>query len=133
MKRVCFFVHAFFVYFLKKKREKRQAQIFLEKLQTEISGEYKSKLKMMVATIIPKIAFQLELRDTEGVIATSVEDKSKAERLGFKKRDIIKQVNNFEIADVVDFEKIEKKIKENGKVVLFVEGEGELYFLTVNY
>lgn len=46
-------MHAFFIYFLKKRREKRQAQIFLEKLQTEISGEYKSKLGMMVATITP--------------------------------------------------------------------------------
>ncbi len=113
--------------------EKRRIQIFPEKLETKTKGEYKSKLGMMVATITPQLVFQLELEDRGGVIVTSVDHESKAERLGLKEGDIIKKVDNFDIADVFDFKGIEKKIKKNKKSVLFVERKGELYFLTVVY
>jgi len=116
-----------------RKGENKKTQILPEKLKAEVKGEYKSKLGMMVANLTPQIAFQLDLKDENGIIITSVGDRSRADRLGLREEDLIKGINNLQIADVDDFKEIEKKISKNRKVVLYVEREGELYYLTIRY
>ncbi|KPL03999.1 MAG: hypothetical protein AMJ90_02420 [candidate division Zixibacteria bacterium SM23_73_2] len=116
-----------------RKGEVKKIQFKTEKLDTEIKGEYRSKLGMMVANITPQLAFQLDLNDTNGAFITSVEEKSKADRLGLRKKDIIKGINNLEISNVADFKEIEEKIQSNRKAVLFVEREREIYYLTFTY
>jgi len=78
-----------------------------------------------VSNILPSVADELNLSDTEGVVIVAVRSGGIAARLGFQPGDVILQVGNTKITDVVTLDKITREpqrvwrvsISRNGRVM----------------
>jgi len=116
-----------------RKGEKKETTLVPEELSPKMAAEYESDLGISVSSITPQIAYQLKTKDRKGVIVTSVKPESKADKLGLKEGDIIRQINNTPVENLKDYQRLTKDLKKNEKIVLFVEREGEIYFLTLIY
>ena len=116
-----------------RKGERKETTLVPEELSSKMAAEYESGLGISVSSIIPQIAYQLKTKDRNGVVVTSVKPESKADKLGLKEGDIIRQINNTPVENLKDYQRLTKDLKKNEKIVLFVEREGEIYFLTLTY
>jgi len=114
-----------------RKGEKKETTLVPEELSTKMAAEYESDLGISVSSITPQIAYQLKTKDRKGVVITSVKPASKADKLGLKEGDIIRQINNTSIENLKDYQRLTKDLRKNEKMVLFVEREGKIYFLTL--
>ncbi len=78
-----------------------------------------------VSNILPSVADELNLDETEGVVIVAVRSGGIAARLGFQPGDIILQVGDTKITDVVTLDKITREpqriwrvaIKRGGRVM----------------
>jgi Do/DeqQ family serine protease len=78
-----------------------------------------------VSNILPSVADEMNLSETEGVVIVAVSKEGVAARLGFKAGDIILQVGDNRITDVVTLDKITREpqrvwrisIKRGGQVM----------------
>jgi serine protease Do len=102
-----------------------------EALPVETGKSPKSKLGVTVADITPSIARQLGISDRRGVVITGVENDGIAYRAGLGMGDIIRQVGDQPIANVGEYEKLMKQIGNKDRVILLVEREGALYFVSL--
>jgi serine protease Do len=89
-----------------------------------------SDLGMTVADITRAIANQLGIYDRSGVVITSVEKGSLAYEAGLEVGDIIRQIGDKPIKDVEDYEKAMREIKDKSRLILVIEREGVLYYVT---
>ncbi len=88
----------------------------------------KSVLGLDVRPITPDVARQLNLRSTDGVVVTRVEDGSAAADAGVQRGDVIREVNRQRIRNLGDFERLTKDLKEGDRMtVLLQRGPLSLY------
>jgi serine protease Do len=88
----------------------------------------RSLLGLDVRAITPEIARQLNLRSTEGVVVSRVEDGSPAAEAGVQPGDVIREVNRQKVRTLADFERLTKNVKEGDRVTLLLQrGPMSLY------
>jgi serine protease Do len=106
------------------------AKLVPEAIPTQIAKKSPSDLGMTIANITVAIANQLRIYDRKGVIIAGVEKGSPAYKAGLEPGDIIRQIGDKPIQNVDDYENMMKKIKDKSTLILLVEREGSLYYVT---
>ncbi|MBF0549000.1 MAG: DegQ family serine endoprotease [Deltaproteobacteria bacterium] len=76
------------------------------------------------------LAKSMHLKDTKGVLVADVEQDGPAFEAGFKRGDVIKEVNRTQINNIEEFRSALKKSKDNVALVLVKRGSGTI-FLTM--
>ncbi|MCF8035620.1 MAG: DegQ family serine endoprotease [Desulfobacteraceae bacterium] len=99
---------------------KRDAEKMAERGETEPEGSAKASLGMDVAEITSDIAKQYNLENTEGVIVAGVEPESKAYEAGFKRGDIIREINHQPVKSVRDFRQTIDKAEKGDALYFYV-------------
>jgi serine protease Do len=108
-----------------------------EFLASEKEEEHKEEktenwLGLEVTTCTEALAAQYGVGFQPGVIVTSIENGSPAERSGFMEGDIIMKIGNEEIENIDGYKKITKSLKDKKKAMLFlVSRDGEPLFIAV--
>ncbi len=86
---------------------------------------------LYVKDLSPKLARQLKLGDTSGVVISSVEPGSRADQAGLRARDIILEVNRAAVQDVSSYRReigADGKDKKDKVVLLLIKrGAGSIY------
>ncbi|MBF0497764.1 MAG: DegQ family serine endoprotease [Deltaproteobacteria bacterium] len=76
------------------------------------------------------LAKSMHLKDTKGVLVADVEQDGPAFEAGFKRGDVIKEVNRTHVNNIEEFRSALKKSKDNVALVLVKRGSGTI-FLTM--
>jgi serine protease Do len=97
---------------------------------TRIAKKSQSDLGMTVADITGAIANQLGIYDRRGVVITNLEKGNPAYNAGLQVGDIIRQIGDKSIQNVEDYENTMRKIKDKGKLIMLIEREGSLYYVS---
>ncbi len=95
------------------------------------SSGSKIKLGITVANISPEIAYRLGTADRRGVVIVDIDEGSTGYEAGLKVWDIIREINNLPVEDVEDYEKQMGRIKTEDNLILLIEREGNLYFVSL--
>jgi len=111
--------------------KKSHARLVPNALPTQMSKSSRSKLGINVANISSSIAYRLGTNDRRGVVVTGVDKESIAYEAGLEVGDIIRQMNDQPIRNVEDYEMIIKRIKNNKRLILLIQREGALYFVSL--
>jgi S1-C subfamily serine protease len=101
-----------------------------EPFSPQMTKRSQNDLGMTVANITGAMANQLGIYDRKGAIITGVEKGSLAFNVGLEAGDIIRQIGDKPIQNAEDYENIMKKIKDKSKVIMLIEREGSLYYVT---
>jgi serine protease Do len=102
-----------------------------EPLPAQTTGTSKDRLGITVAGISSAIAYQLGTNDRKGVVVAGVDDGGVAYQAGLQVGDIIRQINDQRVGGVDDYENLLKRIQEKDRLVLLVERQGALYFVSL--
>lgn len=105
-------------------------QVNPEEVPPQSAQKIQSWLGIRVSNITPRIARQLGLRNRQGVLVTAVADNSPAAELGLAEGDIIRQVNDWPVDDLETYEKILSRFKSGQNLVLLVERDGRLFWVS---
>ena len=90
--------------------------------------EPKQKFGLSVTNITPQIASRFDLSSKEGVIVSSVSKASAASEAGFRRGDIIVEINKVAIKNVEDYgRRIDEIGKGNSALFLVKRGEITIY------
>ncbi|MBI3825161.1 MAG: DegQ family serine endoprotease [Candidatus Rokubacteria bacterium] len=88
----------------------------------------RSLLGLEVRPITPDVARQLNLRSTEGVVVTRIDDGSAAEDAGVQRGDVIREINRQRVRSMIDFDRLTKDVKEGDRLTLLLQrGPMSLY------
>ncbi|MGB7062737.1 MAG: trypsin-like peptidase domain-containing protein [Candidatus Zixiibacteriota bacterium] len=107
------------------------ARLVPETLPGQPSEGSESRLGMTVANISSALAYRLGTNDTRGVVVAGVEKGSGAYEVGLEVGDIIRQINDQRIRNVDDYEKLANRTKNRGRLILLIERDGALYFVSL--
>jgi serine protease Do len=102
-----------------------------ERLPGQPSEGSESRLGITVANISSALAYRLGTNDTRGVVVAGVERGSAASEIGLEVGDIIRQINDQRIRNVEEYEKLIDKTTNRGRLILLVERDGALYFVSL--
>ncbi len=111
--------------------KKINARLVPESIPTHASESSKTKLGMTVANISSSIAYRLGTTDRRGVVIAGVDRGSVAYKAGLEVGDIIRQINDQPVRDIKDYEKLTGRIKSNDRLILLVERDRTLYFVSL--
>ena len=67
----------------------------------------------------------------QGVVVTSVDPDSGAEKAGLAPGDVIREINRQPVKSVQDFEKVSSAIKKGDHVLILINRRGAALFLSV--
>ncbi|MGH7391372.1 MAG: Do family serine endopeptidase [Candidatus Rokuibacteriota bacterium] len=91
-------------------------------------GGAPSSLGLDVRPVTPEIARQLNLRSTEGVVVTRVDEGGAAAEAGVQRGDVIREINRQKVRSMTDFEKLTRDVKEGDRLTLLLQrGPMSLY------
>lgn len=107
------------------------ARLVPEALPTQTSRGSQSKLGMTVANITSAIAFRLGITDRRGVVVTGVDKESIAYKAGLEIGDIIRRINDQPIRNIEGYEKIINRLKSKDRLILLLERDGAMYFVSL--
>ncbi len=110
--------------------KQKEAKLVPESYPARMSQGYQSDLGITVADITRAVANRLGIDDRRGVVITRVQKGSSAYDAGLKVGDIIRQVGNKSIKDVEDYEKVMKEVKDGSRLIMLIQREGALYYVT---
>jgi serine protease Do len=99
-------------------------------LPTHAASASQGDMGMTVANITPSIASRLGTSDRKGVVVAGVDKGSIAYQVGLQVGDIIRQINDQRVSDVGDYEKLMKEAKSQERLILLIERDGALYFVS---
>lgn len=112
----------------KKKIHKIQARAFPEELAARLA--YKV-LGVRVGDVSFTNRLRFKLSASNGVLITEVAPDSYLYRIGVRRGDVIRQINELSVKNVEDFEKAVIKFRQKNSVVLLVERKDRQYYVTV--
>ncbi len=112
----------------KKKSHKIQAKAFPEELAARLA--YKI-LGVRVGDVSFANRLRFKLSASHGVLITEVVPDSYLYRIGVRRGDVIRQINELSVKNVEDFEKAVIKFRQKNSVVLLVERRDRQYYVTV--
>ena len=100
-------------------------------LPASASGTSEGELGMTVVNISSSVAYRLGTNDRRGVVVAGIDKGSVAHQAGLRVGDIIRQVNDQRVGDVEEYDRTIRRIKGNGRLILLIEREGSLYFVSL--
>ncbi len=92
----------------------------------------KSELGLAVEGITPTISQYLGLPDTDGVIVTTVDPGSFAERAGIMKGDVIRELNRKKIKNLAEFNAEMSNSSKTGRYLFLILRSGNTIFIAIN-
>jgi serine protease Do len=107
------------------------ARLVPEALPGQPSEDSEGRLGITVANINSALAYRLGTNDTRGVVVAGVEKGSPAYEVGLEVGDIIRQINDQRIGNVENYEKLIKRIGSRDRLILLIERERGLYFVSL--
>ncbi len=121
---------------LKVKVEKRPSE---EKLTSKESDTTESYLGIEVISLLSFEAGKYKVEEDSGVLVSSIQRSSLAEKAGIREGDVIKRMGDYEIKDIASYKKAVKYLKNKparrtgGKnpFVIGIKREGFLYYFTI--
>lgn len=109
--------------------KKKRIRVTLGELPDEVELERVSveeeELGIEVQNITPELARYYNLEDRRGVIVTHVEGGSPADRAGFKRGDIILEIERQKVTDIGDYRRLIKQGMKGERPVLFLVKRGD--------
>jgi len=111
--------------------KRTHARLAPEAIPYQTSESSKTKLGMTVTNITSSIAYQLRTTDRRGVVVTGVDKEGIGFKAGLEAGDIIRQIDDQVIGNVKDYEKVISDIKSKDRLILLVERDSVLYFVSV--
>ncbi len=110
---------------------KINARLVPESLPTHAGESSKTKLGVTVANISSSIAYQLGTTDRRGVVIAGVDKGSMAYKAGLEVGDIIRQINDQPVRHIKDYQKLTTSLKDSDRLILLVERDRTLYFVSL--
>ncbi|QTA79616.1 Serine protease, do-like [Desulfonema limicola] len=90
-----------------------------------VSGVYQNNntddLGIQVSELSPEISRQFNIKQTEGIIVTDVDNDSKGAQAGIMAGDIIKEINHEPVRSIDDYTNAVNKIKSGEPVHMFIQ------------
>ncbi len=121
-----------------RKGKKKSIEVKIGEMPDEesiVKSEKASKeewLGMKVQNITPQIASKFRVsQDESGVIVTDIDSDKEAYSQGIKVGDVIKQIDNYEIENVDDYEKFVDKYGDKDSFLFLIKRGDSLFFLGV--
>jgi serine protease Do len=97
-----------------------------------MTGEANTLAGFTVMELTRNIAKQLDISKNEkGVVIVKIDPYSIAEDAGLKKGDVIQEINKKRIDSVGDFNKVRKSIREGDTALLFINRNGNKFYITL--
>ena len=90
------------------------------------------KLGLGVKTVTPDLVQELKLKVNSGAIVEEVEPGSPSEGAGIREGDVIHRIGRTQVTTAADLTRAIRSLAGQKEVVLQVERDGQLQFLTVN-
>ncbi len=90
-------------------------------------------LGVSVENITPGRRTPFRTNAKEGVIIVELQPQSYLSRIGARPGDIIRRIDDIPIKDLRDFEKAVVKYRNKSSVVMLLQRENELYYITVKF
>jgi serine protease Do len=88
-------------------------------------------LGLRVEAITPELARRLEIKDTAGLVVTSVSPASPAEEGGIQVGDVIRQVNRRSVSSVREYAEALGSAPDERPVLLLLERRGNSFFVAL--
>jgi len=107
------------------------ARLVPEALPGQPSEGSESRLGLTVANISSALAYRLGTNDRRGVVVAGVDKGSVAYQAGLEVGDIIRQINDQRIGNVENYEKLIKRLGSRDRLILLIERERGLYFVSL--
>jgi serine protease Do len=106
------------------------AEVVQDKVQNDTEAEILAGLTVMDITkeIIKQLGFN---KDERGVVVVRVEPGSPADEAEIKRGDIIKEMDEKEVDDMEDFNRIASNIKKNETVLFFINRGGKRFYVVL--
>jgi serine protease Do len=111
--------------------KKINARLVPATLPGQPSEGSESRLGLSVANISSALAYRLGTNDARGVVVAGVDKGSVAHDIGLEVGDIIRQINDQRIRNVEEYEKLANQTKNRGRLILLIERNGALYFVSL--
>jgi serine protease Do len=111
--------------------KKINTRLVPESLPGQPTQGSESRLGITAADISSSMAYRLGTNDAKGVVVAGVEKGSVADEVGLEVGDIIRQINDQRIRNVEEYEKLINKIKSKDRLILLIERDGALYFVSL--
>jgi serine protease Do len=111
--------------------KKTNARLVPQALPAHASTSSETKLGVTVVNISSSIAYRLGTSDRRGVVVAAVDKGSTAHEAGLEVGDIIRRVNDQPVTDVKGYEKLIERIGNKERLILLIEREGTLYFVSL--
>ena len=91
----------------------------------------RSLLGITVGDFSKDTHFQRKGEPQEGVVITDLSRRSYLARIGVRRGDVIRQIDDIVIASRMDFRKAVVKYRQKSSMVVLLQREGQLYYITV--
>jgi serine protease Do len=102
-----------------------------EEVPLRLAPKKKDKFGLEVAEITPTVAGYLGLRNRNGVVVISSDEKGLANGWGLQEGDIIRRVGKYEVTGIGEYVKTMSQIGRGYRVVLTIERGGEVFLVQV--
>jgi serine protease Do len=111
--------------------KKINARLVPEALPAHASTDSETKLGLTVVNMTSSLAYRLGTSDRKGVVVAGVDKRSVAYEVGLEVGDVIRQINDQPIRDVKDYKELIGRIKSKDRLILLVERDRALYFVSL--
>jgi serine protease Do len=101
------------------------------RLGGKVLPRVEEKFGLEVEEITKELAEELDLKDTQGVVIRRVVPFSPASEAGFRKYDVIKEIEEIKIKGLSDYEKALEKVEGKESILFLVERAGHTLYLVL--
>jgi serine protease Do len=91
------------------------------------------KLGMSVQELTPKLAGQLGIDETEGLIVTDINSGSAAEEAGIIRGDIILEINREKVENITQYKKALQAAQEKKSILLLIKRDKNTRFVVIDF
>jgi serine protease Do len=122
---------------LKVTRDKVEKKLFIivaemkEEEQTPVAEVETEKVGLTVQKLTPEIAESLGMSSTEGVVVSGVEQNSLAEEAGFRRGDVVVEINRKPIRSIAEYRRGIQEMKKAKSVLFLVRRGNNTIFLAL--
>ena len=118
-----------------RKGQRKSIQVEIGELEEEekpqVASEARPNLGLSVREITPELARNFGLSETSGVVIVQVEANSPAQEAGLAPGDLILEIEQVEVKDLEQFNKMTEGYKAGDTVLFLIKRRGSTLFLTL--
>jgi Do/DeqQ family serine protease len=89
-------------------------------------------LGIKIESVTPKTRKKFRLQTSKGVVISEINSSSYLSRIGARPGDVIRQIDDYRVADSQDFKKAIIKFRQKNSIVLLLQRGDQGYYITVN-